>query len=373
MSRGRHGERHIMTESPDAMGREMADGPRAVRGTLANVEAIAPAFRALWTDAARVVLVGMGGSLAVSRAAGPSWRRRLAAEGGRELIVRQSSDAALGDLDGYGISSTDLVVSVSQSGTTPETLAMARQAAATGAVVVALTAHRTSPLANCASLVVEMDSGEESDASTKSALAALAGLLAMGGVIGSDPMTAEWTRANLDAAIASAEVVEPAGRILADARRTWCLGFGSSLGIAEATALLWHEKVVRQAVVISPAEFRHGPIEAAGPGDAVVLVDVDPPNALRAAYLGRMRDELDSLGVILIEVPPRSTFETDVQRLGLPLTSIETGDRLLESLLRLQQHARAVALASGSYLDGFRVLRRIVMPADHILGPTVPI
>lgn len=135
---------------------------------------------------------------------------------------------------------------------------------------------------------------------------------------------------------------------------------------------MWHEKVVRQAVAVSPAEFRHGPIEAAGPGDAVVLVDVDPPDAQRAAYLSRTRDELASLGVVLIEVAASSTVETGVRRLGLPLTSADLGTCLLESLLRIQQLARAVALASGTYRDGFRVLRQIVSPADDILQPKMP-
>ena len=359
----------------DRMGREMADGPNAVRATLASVEVVAPEFQRLSTAAARIVLVGTGASLAVSRAAAPAWRRRLATAGDgsddrQGPIVRQASDAALGDLDGSGLRSTDLVIAVSQSGTTPETLAAARLAGTAGAAVVALTAHRDSPLSNDATLIVGLGSGKEADASTKSALAALAALLAMGGVIGSDPSSAAATDASLDAMAASGETAEDLGRLLAGARRTWCLGFGSALGIAEAAALLWHEKVVRQMVAATPAEFRHGLVEATAPGDAVVLLDVDAPDVHRAAYLDRMRDELVTLGVTLVELAPGSPIGTGGRAPDLPLASADPGVRILESLLRIQQLARATALAGGTYRDGFRILRETVKPAVEILDPS---
>lgn len=357
----------------DRLGREMAEGPAAVGGTLANVTAVQAAFDRLAASAERIVLVGTGGSLAVSRAAAPSWRRRLVAADGPPLIVRQSADLVLGDLDGDGLGRGELVIAISQSGTSPETLAATALARGAGAPVVSVTAQRSSPLATGASLLVEVASGEETDASTKSALATLAGLLGLAGVIDAGPAGADRIVETLDAVVASRSLADDVGPRLAGARRTWCVGFGSALGIAEAGALLWHEKVIRQAVAATPAEFRHGLVEAAGRGDAVILIEVDDPDPRRLAYLARLRDELASLEVDLVEIgsgpnaPGRPGVEVTPPKLAL--TGADPGTRILEALLRVQQLGRATALAAGTYRDGFRILRETVRPADEILGP----
>jgi fructoselysine-6-P-deglycase FrlB-like protein len=77
----------------------------------------------------RTVLVGTGASLAVARTAAPSWRKRDREQGrDRVLVIRESTAAVLGDADGDAFLPTDLVVAISQSGSSPETLASARRA-----------------------------------------------------------------------------------------------------------------------------------------------------------------------------------------------------------------------------------------------------
>jgi hypothetical protein len=46
----------------------------------------------------------------------------------------------------------------------------------------------------------------------------------------------------------------------------------------------------------------------------------------------------------------------------------ERAQRALAALLRVQQLCRATALAAGSYRDGFSILRRLVTPANDLLG-----
>lgn len=275
-----------------------------------------------------------------------------------DVVVRESAAAVLGEVDGQAFRRDDLVIAISQSGTSPETLAAARLARATGSAVLAVTAHPESPLGGAASLSLPIASGEENDASTKSALATLAALLGMAGLLPADAGREAVVR--LRGVGASAGIGADARR-LAGAGSVWFLGFGPALGLAEAGALLWHEKVVRSAVATTPSEFRHGLIEAADAGDAVVLLEVDVPDDRRSAYVGRLRSELATLGVPVVDVAPASGR-------GSAPTDSEPAIRVLETLLWVQHVARAAALTAGTYRDGFEILRRVVLPADDVVG-----
>jgi fructoselysine-6-P-deglycase FrlB-like protein len=332
----------------DEMGRELAEGPAAVESTLAEVWRLHAQLGPLLASAGRIVLIGTGASLAVARAAAPLWR----ASTEQRLVVRQSSEIALGDLDGDRLAASDMVIALSQSGTSPETLAAARQAVASGSSVLSITAHQDAPLAAAASAALILQSGDERGASTKSALATLAALFALAGLLPADPEGAARVAEGLRATAASENEMEASARLLASVRRVWFIGFGSALGLAEAGALLWHEKVVRQAIATTPSELRHGPIEAVGPEDAIILIDVDRTSPRREAYLALLRSEIAHLGAGFVELPSTSDGEPPA--------------RALAGLLRVQQLARATALAAGTYRDGFAVLRRVVTSADRV-------
>lgn len=363
-------------DGPDAFGREMAEGPAAVAGTLAQVARLRTALDAPLRHAGRIVLVGTGASLAVVRTVAPMWRHAAvtshAAKSVRvlDIVVRESSDSVLGDVDGRPFRRDDFVIAVSQSGTSPETLAAARRARSAGSAVLAVTAHPDSPLGAAASFELPIASGEEHDASTKSALATLAGLLGVARLL---PDDAQGSAAadRLRAVAASWDTAVAAGRSLAAADRVWFLGFGAALGLASAGALLWHEKVVRPAVATTPSEFRHGLVEASSARDAVVLLEVDAPDARRAAYLARLRAELAALDVALVEIGPSITPSDPPaaprRRVSIETMSDEPAARALETLLRVQQVARAAALAAATYRDGFAILRRVVTPADDLV------
>jgi fructoselysine-6-P-deglycase FrlB-like protein len=351
------------------MARELSEGPSAVRATLATVEGLRASLRGCLAEADRVVLVGTGASLAVIATAAPLWRRRLAAASrvtapAPDIVVRQSAEAVLG-ADGIGWRRSDLAVLVSQSGASPESVRAARDTRAAGARVVAVTGHPEASLGLVADLIVPLAGGIETDASTKAALASLAALLAVGEVIPADAAAAEAI-----ACLLEVDATEPVDadliRRLADARHVWFIGSGASWGLATAGMLLWHEKVVRPAGAATPSEFRHGLVEAVRPDDAVMLVDVDPPDPARAAYLDRLRRELAAIAVPLVEPgdpgegpeePPRSSTDP----LGW------AGIRALGTLLRLQRIAYATAVLAGTYRDGFAVLRRVVTPATELV------
>jgi len=361
----------LAADGPDEMGRDLAGSADAVEATLAEVGRLRPRLEALFGGGAGAVLVGTGMSVAVAQAAAPSWliaRRRAGDE--PSFVVRESAAAVLGSADGRVWHAGDVVVAISKSGTSPETVVAARKAADAGCTVVAVTANPASPLASVAALVVPTPIGEENGAGTRSAAAALAALFAIpeGGAVDSAAQAAEVAR--LRATVGSWETVVPAGPRLASALRTWILGFGTGVGLAQAAGILWHEKVRRPAVALSVSEFRHGPIEAVWPGDAVIVVDTDGPLPARAAYLELLRSELEKLGAFVVWIsasPPPGLTSIRLTDGGAAAAPGEPSPAMaLEALVRLQQLARATAHAAGTYRDGFAVLRAIVKPATDL-------
>ncbi len=396
----------LRPDGPDEMGRELAEGPAAVEATLAVVERLRPQLDRARDEASRLLLVGTGASLAMVLAAAPLFRAAEAArtaagapdETGsgaadaavsgtpagaaaarreRPVVVVEASSVLLAPTGEERFVRGDLVVVVSQSGTSPETLAAALRARAAGATVLAVTAAAGSPLAEAGQLVLHTPSGPEAGAATKSELAALAALAALAGVLPCDAAVAARLRASLEAVVADPAAVVPAGLALGRAAHAWAVGFGSAAGFARAATLLLHEKALLVTVPGTPSEFRHGPIEAVGPGDAVLLVETDPPDPGRAAYLALLAGELTELGVPLIAI---GRAPLPAGRLTVPVPKLPLADRargaeraggadaalLLHTLLRIQQVSRLAAHARGTYRDGFRVLRTIVGAAGDL-------
>ena len=216
---------------------------------------------------------------------------------------------------------------------------------------------------------------EERGAATKSELATLAALLALAGDLAADPAEVASIRSWLSSVVESWEAVLPAVTRLAAARRTWIIGVGPTAGLAHAGSLLWHEKVHRQALGTTASEFRHGQVEAAGPRDAAMVIVPGPCSPDLAGYLELLAGELRQLGTATIWLDASATDRSGPAAAGtVPVpSSPDPGPRsaavsLLGATLRLQQLARGTAHASGTYVDGFRVLRRIVLAAPGRFG-----
>lgn len=358
----------LRQDGPDEMGRELAEGPRAVAETLTAADRLTPELHELRRGAKRIALVGTGASVAMALAAEP-WFRATAAATGRALVtVREASMAVLGAPDGEAFRPGDLAIVISASGTSPETLAAARLARASGARVLAITAGAASPLPAAADVVLHTPCGEEGGAATKSELAALAALAAVAGAIPTDGGTAQDLRRDLERIVADPLPAVAVGRLLADVRCAWVVGFGTAAGVAQAAALLLQEKALIPAVTSTPSEFRHGPIEAVTPSDAVVAVELDTPNGPRSAYLGRLARELAELGVPFALIGGPGAPAVGGPGAAIGVVAPPGPAAALEATLRLQQAVRCAAHARGTYRDGFRILRSIVVAAGDILG-----
>lgn len=183
-----------------------------------------------------------------------------------------------------------VVVTVSQSGRSPDLVAFQAAARAGGALTVALVNDTTGPVAVEADVVVPLHAGvEASVAATKSFVASCAAGAAL---------AAAWAG---DAGLERALAVLPerleaalgcdwsAAARLGAAPSAFMLGRGPALAVAHEAALKAKEVLGRHAEAFSLAEVMHGPLQLVGPGFPVLaFVPEDRARAANAAALERL-------------------------------------------------------------------------------------
>ncbi|WP_171173360.1 SIS domain-containing protein [Ruegeria sp. HKCCD8929] len=165
-----------------------------------------------------------------------------------------------------------LCLSVSQSGKSPDIVAMARNAGRDGAMTLALTNNAGSPLAEASAHTVDIQAGPElSVAATKTFVtSAVAGLW----------LLAEWDRnqALLAAIHALPQQLEAATRIdwpevreaIGARSSLFTLGRGQALAVSNEAALKFKETCQLHAESYSSAEVLHGPVSIVEEGFPVL-------------------------------------------------------------------------------------------------------
>jgi glucosamine--fructose-6-phosphate aminotransferase (isomerizing) len=182
-------------------------------------------------------------------------------------------------------------LTISQSGKSPDIVAMAETARGGGALTIAITNTAGSPLAEASDHAIDILAGlEKSVAATKSFVnSAVAGLL----------LLAHWTDdRDLLAALQKLPqhfraAIECDWMGIADAltgeNSLFILGRGPSAAIANEAALKFKETCAMHAEAYSAAEVMHGPLALVGPGFPVVAL------AARDAAERAMADAADVL------------------------------------------------------------------------------
>jgi glucosamine--fructose-6-phosphate aminotransferase (isomerizing) len=169
--------------------------------------------------------------------------------------------------------SGSLMLAISQSGASPDLLAVVERARAAGARIVALVNAADSPMAQRADELIPLGAGpERSVAATKSFLASLSALV---------QLIAAWAE---DAALVQALAEAPrqleqaweadwsaALPNLVDATSLYVIGRGPGLAIAQEAALKFKETCGLHAEAVSAAELRHGPMALVRAGFPLLL------------------------------------------------------------------------------------------------------
>lgn len=165
------------------------------------------------------------------------------------------------------------MVIISQSGRSPDLLAMAKAAREGGAKLISIVNEAASPVAELADIAIPLQAGpEKSVAATKSCIASMAAGLALLGNWAKDPVLATAVAelpTTLRAAAARdwAAMVEP----FVGPRSALMIGRGAGYPIAMEAALKLKETASLHAEPYSAAEVLHGPIAIVHPGFPVLL------------------------------------------------------------------------------------------------------
>ncbi|MET0481822.1 MAG: SIS domain-containing protein [Aestuariivirgaceae bacterium] len=239
-----------------------------------------------------------------------------------------------------------MLITVSQSGRSPDILSCQAEAKRAGIPTIAVTNDETSPLARDADLCLPLGAGPElSVAATKTFIGSAALLAAMIAGSAEDRGLADAVERlpdDLEQALGCRwEAVEDA---LAAAQSLYVLGRGPSLAMAREAALKLKEICRLHAEAHSAAEVMHGPMELVGPGFPVlVFAPADAAQATTAASAAALAaagaDVLmprhhPTLHPLLDPISIIETFYVSAERLSRRLGRDPDAPRLLSKVTR---------------------------------------
>jgi glucosamine--fructose-6-phosphate aminotransferase (isomerizing) len=211
-----------------------------------------------------------------------------------------------------------LVIGISQSGQSPDIVAVLADARRQGCPTLAITNDASSPLAAAANSVISLHAGaERSVAATKTYTAELVTMAALAACLsGEARRLAElrWLPEAVEETLAVAS--EPATRAAEHYRqldRCVVVGRGYNFATACELALKLKELACVTAAAYSSADLRHGPIAAVEPGSAALLV---MPSGAAYADLEALTDEL---GARQIDLAVISDVQAALARAASPL------------------------------------------------------
>ncbi len=173
-----------------------------------------------------------------------------------------------------------LVVGISQSGESPDLVAVVAEGRRQGRPTLAITNEPESPLAEAADMVINIGAGEElAVAATKTYTAQLLAVAMLSAAL--DPATTGEELNNLpgyaDSVLGIEDRIAAIAEDLADMRACAVLGRGYNHSTAYEWALKVQEVTYALAHPYSTADFRHGPIAVAEPGFPILAVAAGGP------------------------------------------------------------------------------------------------
>jgi glutamine---fructose-6-phosphate transaminase (isomerizing) len=234
-----------------------------------------------------------------------------------------------------------VAIAISQSGRSPDILAMQGTAKEQHALSIAFVNDEDSPLAREANAVLPLCAGlERSVAATKSMIAAL---------IASASLTAHWSEDSellsaltklpsvLDASSAAPSAREMIAT-LTQASSLFVVGRGATLAIAAEAALKLKETSAIHAEAFSSAEVLHGPAGIIKPGFPVLAFA--PADAARPGFFDTL-DRLAAFGAapLLVDTEPHERWPTLVALDGrhpflTPIVALHAFYRVAEEAAR---------------------------------------
>ena len=290
---------------------EIAEQPevsaRFLAAQAAPIEAIAESLRS--RRIRRVVIAARGTSdhAALYAQYVLGIRHRLSVGLGTPSIV--SLYGAVPDLE------DTLVIGISQSGASPDIVAVIAAAQAQGAPTVAITNEPGSALATATDRAIDLGTGpERAIAATKTYTTELLAIALLSAALADDPADRAALAAIPDA-LAGALALEPQIERICGEQAAAARALVIARGYEYATAREWALKLKELARVFadpySSADFQHGPLALLESGVPVLaVVRAGPPEADLVALLRRLREELDAELMVVSDRPEALALAT---------------------------------------------------------------
>ncbi len=252
-----------------------------------------------------------------------------------------------------------LVIGVSQSGQSPDVVAVVADGTRQNALTIALTNDPGSPLARAANLCLPLGAGdEEAVAASKTYTSQLAALAML-----SAALTAHeerWSELEripdaMRAALGAADAARAGAAALAGATRVAVLGRGFNFATAFEAALKLKETCYLAAEPYSWADFLHGPIAVL---DRDFPVVVAAPSGAASADADEIAAALARRGAPIAMVSDRADLlaRADIK---LPIPAVPEWLSPLVAIIPCQLLALAVAEAQGTDPDRPRGLAKV--------------
>jgi glucosamine--fructose-6-phosphate aminotransferase (isomerizing) len=253
-----------------------------------------------------------------------------------------------------------LVLGISQSGKSPDIVAVLAEARRQGALTAAITNRPDSDLAQQADHVIELHAGEErSVAATKTYTSELAVIALLSAELAEDAGRQSALRkvpALVAEALATSKEAALAAARWREADRCVVIGRGYNYATAFELALKLKELTYSVAEPYSSADFRHGPLAMIQPGFPVILI------AASGAMLEEMKElarDVRQLGAELIVIGDDKGI-LDSAEVGLRLPQgIPEWLSPLVAIVPGQLLAMHLAAVRGIDLDRPRALRKV--------------
>lgn len=301
----------------------------------------------------RIIVTAMGSS---HYAGLPTWRSLVAAG----LPAWWVSATEL--LDSPELITTDtLLVVTSQSGHSGEVVALTSTVGRRAQYVIGITDAPDSPLGRASNVCVPLVSGPEASVSSKSYLNSVAAHQRITAALLGNPT------ATVDTAIAEAaralEEFRPA-KPVTETAESFLQGPEPRMGLIgkkdDSATVLMGALILKEASKIAAegyvgGEFRHGPLETAGPGlTAIVLADPDA-SGQNDPSLAALADELIASGTDVLLIGGKAQPGTR----HVPLPSADPLTRTVIATRLVQQLSVDIANGKGIIPGNFRFAQKI--------------
>jgi glutamine---fructose-6-phosphate transaminase (isomerizing) len=353
---------------PDPFYAEIGGQPEALRRAVAGLCDQQETLRMLagLRTNGTVILTGMGGSYAACYPLAADL-----AEAGLTAVMLGSAEL-LHFRAGIIGPSTPLIA-VSQSGESAEIVHLAETLRRRDdrPSIVAVTNGRDNTLARAADLVLDTRAGEETGPSTTTFGAALVVLAAIGRVLrGTTPdaacealsREAERAAVSMGRLLANEALGNNSPACLGPREDVVVLGRGPARAASEMAALTLKEAVGLPAEALESAQFRHGPLELAGPNLAAIVIATEPETESLDRALGR---ELGEVGAAVLEITRAEDLSVaagSATALHLGIGAIDRSIAPAVSIVPIQLLAHRLAISHGrepgTYLHAAKVTTR---------------